>query len=193
MLNRLLLRPANDSTVNDFTRDVIGSKADAAAVGVVTETESLMAYLKQLVAGVPEIVAATPVASPLASGDLWSCSGPVLIHDIWGIVTTTAIQAQATTIQLSFDPDDGGSDVVLDAGSLDATGDAVGTIYRCTRDVSEAIIASLDVCEVTDYHAPAMIIGQAGDIKVTYGAASTGQINWFIRYTKIGTGVITAS
>ena len=192
MQHRLLLRPANDSTVNDFMRDVVGSKADAAAVGAVSETESLMAYLKQLVAGVPEIVAATPAASPLASGDLWSCSGPVLINDIWGIVTTTAIQAQATNCKLSFDPDDGGSDVDL-CTNLDLTGDAVGTIYRVTRDVSEALIASLDVCEVTDYHAPAMILGQAGDIKVTYGAASTGQVNWFIQYTKIGTGVITAA
>ena len=168
MNGRLLLRPTNDQTNNDFMRDVVGSKADAAAVGAVTETESLMAYLKQLVAGIPEIVAATPVASPLASGDLWSCSGPVLVWDIWGIVTTTAIQAQATTVALSFDPDDGGSDVALDGGTYDATGAATGTIIRCTRDVSEILIASLDVAEVTDYHAPAMIIGQAGDIKVTY-------------------------
>jgi hypothetical protein len=188
---RLLLRPQTDTTKNDFMREVIGSKADAAAVGVVTETESLMAYIKQLVATQPEIVAGTTDTSPLGSMDLWSCSGPVLIHDIWGIVTTTAIQAQATNCKLSFDPDDGGSDVDL-CTNLDLTGAAVGTILRVTRDVSEALIASLDVAEVTDYHAPAMIIGQAGDIKVTYGAASTGQINWFLMYTKIGTGVITA-
>ena len=193
MLKRLLLRPANNNTNNDFMRDVVGSKADTAAVGAVTSTDTLMAYLKQLVNGIPEIVAGATDSSPLASMDLWSISGPVLIWDIWGIVTTTAIQAQATTVQLSFDPDDGGSDVALDAGSYDATGAATGTILRCTRDFSEAIIASLDAAEVTDYHSEPVIIGQAGDIKVTYGAASTGQINWFLRYSKIGTGVVTAA
>jgi hypothetical protein len=192
MDGRLLLRPAADATNNDFMRDVVGSKDDAAAVGVVSETESIIAYLKQLVATQPEIVAGTTDTTPLGSMDLWSCSGPVLIHDIWGIVTTTAVAAATTNCKLSFDPDDGGSDVDLCA-NLDLTGKAVGTILRVTRDVSEALIASLDVAEVTDYHAPAMILGQAGDIKVTYGAASAGQINWYLMYTKIGTGVITAA
>lgn len=172
--------------------NIIGNRKTAAAVGVVTETDKLMAYIKQLVAGVPEIVAATPVASPLASADLWSCSGPVIIHDIWGIVTTTAIQAQSTTVTLSFDPDDGGSDVNLNT-AVDANGYPTGQIIRCTKDVSEAALGFLDVAEATDIQAPGIIISQAGDIKVTYGAASTGQINWFIRYTKIGTGVITAA
>ena len=192
MDKRLLLRPQTDSTGNDFMREVIGSKADAAAVGVVTATESLMAYIKQLVAGIPEIVAGKTDTTPLASMDLWSCSGPVLIHDIWGIVTTTAVAAATTNCKISFDPDDGGSDVDL-CTNLDLTGSAVGTILRVTRDFSEALIASLDIAEVTDYHAPAVIIGQAGDLKVTYGAASAGQINWYLQYTKIGTGVITAS
>ena len=191
-MRKLLMRPTSDITRNDFMADVVGSKADAAAVGVVSETESLMAYLKQLVAGIPEIVAATPVASPLASADLWSCSGPVIVHDIWGIVTTTAIQAQATTVTLSFDPDDGGSDVNLNT-AVDANAAPTGQIIRCTKDVSEAALSFLDVAEATDIQAPGIILSQAGDIKVTYGAASTGQINWFIRYSKIGTGVITAA
>jgi len=39
--------PAADSTANNVTADVIGNKADAAAVGAVSTTESLMAYAKQ--------------------------------------------------------------------------------------------------------------------------------------------------
>ncbi len=185
-------RAAADGTGGQFINQVIGNKADSAAVGAVSTSESLMAYLKQLVGSIPEIVAATPVATPLASADLWSCSGPVLIHNIWGIVTTTAIAAAATNTKISFDPDDGGSDVDLCA-NLDITGQATGTINRVSKDFSEALIASLDVSEVTDYHSEVVIIGQAGDIKVTYSAATAGQINWFIRYSKIGTGVITAS
>jgi len=140
------------------------------------------------------LVPAKHHASPLASTDLWSISGPIIVYDIFGIVTTTAIQAQATTVQLKFDPDDGGSDVALDAGSYDATGAAIGTIIRWTGDLSDALAASLDVAEAPSYDSPAygVVIGQAGDIKVVYGAASTGQINWFIRYESI-IGAVTQS
>lgn len=43
--------PAADGTNNAHSRDVIGNKSDAAASGAVTTTESLMAYVKQLVTG----------------------------------------------------------------------------------------------------------------------------------------------
>lgn len=186
-------RAAANGTGGQFINQVIGNKADSAAAGAVSTSESLMAYLKQLVGGQPKWIAATPVVSPLASADLWSLSGPVIVHDIIGIVTTTAIQAQATTIQLQFDPDDGGSDVVLDAGTYDATGSATGDIIRWTKDFSEALLGLLDVMESTDIQAPGVVFSQGGDIKVAYGAASTGQINWHICYSQIGTGVITAS
>lgn len=42
-------KPTADSTDNDQMRDVVGNKADAAAAGAVSATESLMAYAKQLV------------------------------------------------------------------------------------------------------------------------------------------------
>lgn len=183
-------RAAADGTGGQFINQVIGNKADTAAVGVPSTSESLMAYVKQIAQNVPEIVAGTTDTSPLGSMDLWTISGPVLILDIWGIVATV-IQTQATNCKLSFDPDDGGSDVDL-CTNVDLTAAATGSIIRITRDVSEAAIISLDVAEVTDYHSEAMIIGQAGDIKVTYGAASTGVVNWYLRYVKIGTGVVTA-
>ena len=192
MLKRLLLRPANNNTNNDFMRDVIGSKADTVAAGAVTSTDTIMAYLKQLVATQPEIVAGTTDTTPLGSMDLWSCSGPVLIHDIWGIVTTTAVANATTNVKLSFDPDDGGSDVDLCA-NVDADNAATGTIIRITKDISDAALLILDVHEAIGIEVMPIILGQAGDIKVTYGATSAGQINWFLSYTKIGTGVITAA
>jgi len=41
--------PTADVTTNSQMRDVVGNKTDAAAAGAVSSTESLMAYLKQLV------------------------------------------------------------------------------------------------------------------------------------------------
>ena len=43
--------PDADATLNDLSSEVIGNKADAAAAGAVTSTESLMAYIKQVVGG----------------------------------------------------------------------------------------------------------------------------------------------
>jgi len=151
-----------------------------------------MAYVKQLVGSQPELVAGLTDTSPLASMNLFTIAdGPVMIHEIFGVVTTTPIQAQATTIQLKLDPTDGGSDVVLSAAGLDATGDVTGTIYRLTKDFSEDLVALLDAHEATDIQAPGVIC-QPGNIKVTYGDTSTGQINWFCVYTRMG-GTLAAA
>lgn len=185
----LLKRPTADATASALMRDVVGHKSDTART-VVGTSRSLMSYLKGLVGNVPQLVAGTTDTSPLASMDLFSITGgPVLVHEIFGIVTTTAVQAQATTVVLSLDPDDAGSDVALNA-AYDATGIATGTIIRWTKDVSEALIAYLDVAEATDTQAPGVIM-MIGDIKVAYGDTSTGQINWFCLYTSLG-GVMAA-
>ena len=44
-----LRRPAADNTANSFMNQVVGSKKDAAAAGAVTETDTMMAYIKQIV------------------------------------------------------------------------------------------------------------------------------------------------
>ncbi len=134
---------------------------------------------------------ATPLL--LTNMDLWSTTGPVVITGLFGIVTTTAVEAQATTTKITFDPDDGGSDVDLCA-TVDATGAATGKIIRLTGDVSDAAIISLDVAEAFGYNLRrgGLILSQAGDIKVIYGAQdSDGQINWYIRYESINSSILT--
>ncbi len=180
-----------DSTTNKLMRDVVGNKSDAAAAGVVTTTESLMAYIKQLIGAQYNVVPGLTKASPLGSGNLWTISGgPVMIHEIWGVVGTV-IQTQATTVQLILDPTDGGSNVALCAAGLDASADATGTIYRWTKDFSEDAIALLDAFEATDIQAPGVIL-MPGDVEVVYGAASTGVINWFCKWESLGGTLITA-
>lgn len=184
--------PSANNTLNDFMRAVIGNKSDTAAAGAVTATDTIMAYIKQLIGAVDGFVAGTADTSPLASMSLWTISGgPVLMHEIIGVVTTTPIQAQATTIGLILDPTDGGTNVALSATTLDGTGDVTGTIYRWTKDFSEALIALLDASEATDIQAPGVVL-MPGDIEVAYGATSTGQINWFCRYTSLGGTLVAA-
>lgn len=48
IINRLR-RPTADNTANSYLNQVIGNKADAAAAGAVTSTDTLVAYIKQLV------------------------------------------------------------------------------------------------------------------------------------------------
>ena len=190
LLDRLR-RPAADNTANSWLSQVVGNKSDAAAIGAVSSTNTLMAYLKQLVGSVDDFVAGTVDTSPLASMSLWTISGgPVMVHEIVGVVGTV-IQTQATTVQLILDPTDGGTNVDLSTNGLDASADATGTVYRWTKDFSEAVMALLDAFEATDVQVPGVVL-MPGDIEVVYGATSTGVINWSCRYTSLG-GVLVAA
>jgi hypothetical protein len=187
-----LRRPAADNTANSFMNQVVGNKKDAAAVGAVSDAETLMAYLKQLVgAGIQEFIAGTVDTSPLASMSLWTITGgPVMVHEIIGVVATV-IQTQATTTKLILDPTDGGANVDLCSAGEDISADATGTLYRWTKDFSEGLVALLDASEATDIQAPGVIL-MPGDIEVVYGAASTGVVNWYCRYSSLG-GILAAA
>lgn len=64
------LVPTADTTDNVAQRDVIGNKTDAAAAGAVTETESIMAYIKQVVgAGVIDNALIDTILEGVASID----------------------------------------------------------------------------------------------------------------------------
>ena len=52
-----LRTPAADNDLDIFFRDVIGSKSDASAAGEVTTTDTLVAYIKQIVGNVIDILA----------------------------------------------------------------------------------------------------------------------------------------
>ena len=192
-MNRLIKSikvPPEDSTLDIFIRDVVGKKSDT-ATSVVGTTASMMAYLKGMAQSIPMLVAGTTDTTPLATMDLWSITGgPVMVHEIFGIVGTV-IATAATTIALSLDPDDGGTPVVLCTNTYDATADEVGHIIRLTKDASEDVIGLLDVHEATDIQGPG-IVCMIGDILVTYGAASSGVINWYCLYTSMG-GVLAAA
>ena len=64
--------PVADAVTNLYMRDVVGIKTDAAAAGAVSTTESLMAYLKQLVTDAIDKAARIPDVVVKSTGDLTS-------------------------------------------------------------------------------------------------------------------------
>ena len=64
-----LRTPVADNIIDTFLRDVIGSKSDATAVGVVTTTDTLVAYTKQIVGDVISILENTGTAGVVLGAD----------------------------------------------------------------------------------------------------------------------------
>lgn len=101
--------PAADATANAQMNEVIGNKTDAAATATVSTTESLMAYLKQLVTAQPKIVSkAYADLTGYDSAIAFTITGDVLVR-VWGVVGATGITCTSGTTQLSVgtaeDPD----------------------------------------------------------------------------------------
>ena len=192
--NEIVIDKANIPSTNtasdvDFT-ETIGRKGDAMLL-FPRANGSIAAVLRGISAG-NAAVAGKADTTPLANMELWTIDGgAVIIRDIIGIVTTTAIGAGACNCKITYDPDDGGADVDLFA-NVDIDAQPTGAIIRATGDISDDAIISLDVAEASGYDANkgGIVISAAGDIKVIYSATPAGQVNWFIRYTSLG-GVLS--
>ena len=93
--------PTADTTDNAQVRDVVGNKTDAAADGVVSTTESLVAYIKQLVGQDKGIARHTITFTAGGDGsvgahDLFTVTGTVRIRVLAVCTTNLAIQTGAT-------------------------------------------------------------------------------------------------
>lgn len=125
-------------------------------------------------------------ASPLTTANLFTYTGTIEIMAIVGRVTTV-VQAQATTTKLS---------VVSDALSaydlcttVDLTAAAVGTLLSITGTAANAMVATASgVLAPTQASRIIATCTTSGVIKVTYGAASTGAISWFLQWRPISAG-----
>jgi len=178
---------ANATTDADWT-ETLGRKEDT-AVHVPGTTASAMAYIKGLMTD-NGYVAGKAITS-ITTQDVWSTDGAIIIRDLIGIVTTV-VQTQACNLKITFDPDDGGANVDL-AANLAISADAVGTIYRITGDISDALTESLDVCEASAFDVgKGIVLSQAGDILITTSTENTGVIAWYLKYESLG-GTVTAA
>lgn len=147
--------PAANNTLNAQINEVIGNKADTTASGAVTETDTLVAYVKQLVAAA--IVDATASASrkqvisdTLAAAAITGTTtrftiagGPIRVLSL-GAWVTTAIAAGANTLQFGYTPAGGGGANTL-SGATDTAGAAADQLFMLDGVKATGPVKTTDV------------------------------------------------
>jgi len=91
--------PTADAATNLYMRDVVGIKTDAAAAGAVSNTESLMAYCKQLVTDAIAATAAIGVIDGLHDVPVADAAGNATIRDVVGIKTDAAAAGAVSNVE----------------------------------------------------------------------------------------------
>lgn len=101
VVETLLSVPTADLATNLLTTQVLGNKADAAATGAVTATDTLVAYIKQLITMMGTDADTNPIAAMLSGangiGIMPSAAVPAnnvnafeLLREIWAVLNGTA-------------------------------------------------------------------------------------------------------
>jgi hypothetical protein len=186
---------ADQTTDTDFVTR-IGKKADAAATGAVTSTDSIMAYLKQIVTESSQggILVSGANLTDLTTGTVFTIAGGnIKVKELFGVITTD-IEAQATTTKVVFTSSRAGATATDVCATADLNAKTDGTMLRVTGDFSEALVVGPDgddLVEADTIEAAGFILG-AGAVNITFGAASTGAITWYMIYESYG-GVVTGS
>lgn len=120
--------------------------------------------------------------SPLTTGTLWTFTGGIFINSIHGIVRT-AIQAQATTVKVSVQ-NDALTLFDLCVATLDLNAAAIGSTIILPAAVASAAVLAAGGAGITLLPVPHLTLcTTSGIVKVTYGAASTGVIDWYMRWS----------
>lgn len=149
----------------EWTMSSVASSLEAAASG-------------RLVTGAPK---ALPQST---TGTIFTVTaGPVLVQELFGIVTTV-VQAQATTIAFTSTAT-GLSAVTLSGNTSDLNAAAVGTVVSITGTLASQVVLSANQGHIGQ--ATPIFLGP-GTIGVTTGASSTGAIQWYCRYTPLTAG-----
>lgn len=191
-----LRRPGADSTSNKWTAHVIGNKADAAAAGAVTETDSLIAYTKQLITSSIAIDGQTnktstkkSVASVTTANIFTVAGGAVRVLGITGHITT-GLEASANNTKLVH-TSTGGAAVDLCA-VLDVTGSAIRKLLTITGTAANAMsLSSAEGVIVGNLATPLVLT--PGVVSLNCAATTTGAIDWYITYEPMASGAnITA-
>ena len=181
-----------DSSLNNYLRDVVGSKSDATAAGAITTTDSIMGYVKQIVASniLGEVVNKTTATLPATTaGALFTvASGRVLITSIVGEVTTV-IQTQANATKLVANPTTG--TLVDMCTTLDISADDVGCLYGITGTPADALVGT--DAGLTIGMSNNGIIVNTGTIDLDCAATNTGSVKWTLHYVPIDVGATVVS
>lgn len=152
-------------------------------VGMVTSTTTDA----QIYAAQPRLATATN-SSPLTTGTLWTYTGTIEIMHIVGRVGATAIQGQATTVQLSVTADALAAYNIC--GTKDLNAFLTGSLISITGTAANGAVSSTGVPAIAPGQANSVIATctTSGVISVTFGAASTGIIHWYMLWRPLSSG-----
>jgi hypothetical protein len=199
-----LMRPKANSTANDFMADVLGSKTDTAATGAVTTTDSIAAYVKQLVTAnvamasqamaLPQCCVKTDGAILTGVDPIFTIAGGPVLCEIFGLVTTLVVGNSNLRLQhITTAP---AATVELNAGAVAVNDDAVGTMYYNVGATSIFTPSSglgfalLDPVTVQ----PVQFLLAPGVVQCLGSAARAGVIAWYMHYRPLSTAtVVTAA
>ena len=123
-------------------------------------------------------------AGALASRNIWQFHGGWQIWSIVGIVSVD-IQAQATTCKLTATCD--ALTPVDLCTTLDINGKPHGTTFHLPAAITSPLVAAANGVATTLLTNPIYVfaLGTTGFISVTYGAASSGFVNWGMLCTQL--------
>jgi len=145
--------PTADATTNTYQRDVIGNKEDAAASSTVSTTESLMAYVKQLVGIAVTSGVKLPTATQ-ASIDAIEADTTVIgalgvgLSDLGGM--STAMQAEVNTeVDTALNTAVPATPTALSLNDILSELDGANT-FDNTTDSLEAIRNQMDALNLAD-------------------------------------------
>jgi len=195
--------PATDNTANAQINEVIGNKADAAATGAVTSTDTLVGYIKQIVtaeianaavnSAIPRCIEKADGAVLLGDDDLFTITGGPIRAKITGLVTT--IIGGSANGKLTITTTTPSATVDLNAAAVAIDNDAAGTSYRNIGATSvftpaTAGIVLIDPVTVEDCE----FLLPIGTVKFNSSAAQSGVVKWYMTYWPLSpNSVVTAA
>ena len=183
-----LRRPTADNAANSFMNQVVGNKADEAAVGAVSSTETLMAYIKQSLGigmSVPQCVVKSDGAILTGLDPIFTITGGPVRAKIVGLVTTLVVGASNGRLQhITTAP---AATVQLNAGAVAINDDAVGTFYYNVGATSVFtpsaglgfLLADPVTVEETEF------LLAPGVVQFLGSAARVGVIAWYMSYVPL--------
>lgn len=175
-----LRRPTADNTANTFMNQVVGNKADATAAGVATETDTMMAYLKQLVMGVPDIVLkSTGDMTGMNSGEvLFTVTGDVLVRVGASVDVAVTSTSGTTTIEVGIA---GNTAALCVQDAVDNTAFAIGDSW------SLITAADANGAQLADEW---MLIGNGADIILTISVddLTAGEVDFYAQFIPLTAG-----
>jgi hypothetical protein len=179
--------PTADATANEYTRDVVGNKTDAAVTTVGTQ-KSLMAYIKGLLGqsfAAPRCVEKSDGAVLAGLDPLFTITGGLVRAKIVGHVTT--ILGGATNLRLRHITTDPAATVELNAGAVACDNDAVGTIYLNLGATSvftpSGGLGFVLLDPVTGGETEFLLA--PGVVQCLSSAARSGVIKWYMTYVPL--------